>query len=140
MDPSCQGIPQTNEKGNSAPGEHPQTTNIIVNEAVVKHSLLEQNRHGWRHVVLNFTPSWFTVIMGTGIVSILIHNLPYNGHWLYWISVVIFALNVFLFGVFIAISLVRYTMFPGIWMCVLRHPVQSLFLGRITQLMTTDRG
>ncbi|KAK5099347.1 Plasma membrane sulfite pump involved in sulfite metabolism [Lithohypha guttulata] len=37
------------------------------------------NDHGWRKVVLNFTPSWFSVIMGTGIVSILLHNLPYNG-------------------------------------------------------------
>ncbi|KAK5082626.1 Plasma membrane sulfite pump involved in sulfite metabolism, partial [Lithohypha guttulata] len=36
------------------------------------------NDHGWRKVVLNFTPSWFSVIMGTGIVSILLHNLPYN--------------------------------------------------------------
>lgn len=68
--------------------------------------------------------------MGTGIVSILLHNLPYNARWLYWISVVIFALNVLLFVLFTILSLVRYTFFPGLWTAMLRHPVQSLFIGK----------
>ncbi|KAL2676711.1 hypothetical protein Neosp_010475 [[Neocosmospora] mangrovei] len=59
------------------------------------------NHRGWRRVVLGFTPSWFTVTMGTGITSILLHNLPYNGRWLYWISVVIFSLNILLFVSFL---------------------------------------
>ena len=67
--------------------------------------------------------------MGTGIVSILLHNLPYNARWLYWISVVIFCLNIFLFVFFVLISIVRYTIFRGIFAAMLRHPVQSLFLG-----------
>ena len=67
--------------------------------------------------------------MGTGIVSILLHNLPYNASWLYWISVVIFAVNVFLFVLFTIISVARYTLFPGVWSAMIRHPVQSLFLG-----------
>lgn len=67
--------------------------------------------------------------MGTGIVSILLYNLPYNGSWLYWISVIIFALNVFLFALFSLISLARYTLFRGIWIAMLNHPTQSLFLG-----------
>lgn len=46
--------------------------------------------------------------MGTGIVSILLHNLPYNATWLYWISVGFFALNIFLFSVFLLISILRY--------------------------------
>ncbi|PON20639.1 sulfite transporter Ssu1 [Trichoderma gamsii] len=41
-------------------------------------------------VVHAFVPAWFTVNMGTGIVSILLHNLPYNGTWLYWVSVIFF--------------------------------------------------
>lgn len=67
--------------------------------------------------------------MGTGIVSILLQNLPYNGSWLYWISVVVFAFNVFLFILFSVISLARYTLFRGIWTTMLNHPTQSLFLG-----------
>ncbi|PGH14602.1 hypothetical protein AJ79_02937 [Helicocarpus griseus UAMH5409] len=84
---------------------------------------------GWRKVVRNFTPSWFTVNMGTGIVSILLFGLPYNGIWLYWISVGIFGLNVVLFGIFLTISILRYTLWPEIWHVMLQHPFQSLFIG-----------
>jgi tellurite resistance protein TehA-like permease len=74
---------------------------------------------------------WFSVTMGTGIVSILLHNLPYNGIWLYWISVVIFALNVLLFTLFLVISILRYTLYPRTWSVMIRHPAQSLFLGTV---------
>lgn len=76
--------------------------------------------------------------MGTGIVSILLHNLPYNARWLYWISVVIFALNVALFILFAGISVLRYTIFRGLWTCMIQHPVQSLFLG-MSKLMRNYR-
>ncbi len=71
---------------------------------------------------------WFSVTMGTGIVSILLHNLPYNAKWLYWISVVVFVVNVALFVIFTCISVIRYTMYPEIWGAMIRHPTQSLFL------------
>lgn len=67
--------------------------------------------------------------MGTGIVSILLHNFPYNGRWLYWLSVIIFCLNILLFITFTIISAIRYTIYRGIFHAMLRHPVQSLFLG-----------
>lgn len=75
--------------------------------------------------------------MGTGIVSILLHNLPYNGRWLYWISVVIFCLNVGLFVLFLFISIVRYTVYPEIWRVMIRHPAQSLFLGTFPMGLAT---
>ena len=75
--------------------------------------------------------------MGTGIVSILIHNLPYNGVWLYWISVVLFALNVFIFINFLLLSIMRYTIYPNIWFAMIRHPAQSLFLGTFPMGLAT---
>ncbi len=75
--------------------------------------------------------------MGTGIVSILLHNLPYNDVWLYWISVVIFCLNVALFVVFFLMSLIRYTLYPEIWRAMIRHPTQSLFLGTFPMGLAT---
>lgn len=75
--------------------------------------------------------------MGTGIVSILLHDLPYNGEWLYWISVVIFALNVSLFMVFLLLSILRYAIFPEIWFAMIRHPAESLFLGTIPMGLAT---
>ena len=88
-----------------------------------------KNQHGWRRIVRNFTPSWFAVNMGTGIASILLHNLPYNGRWILYLSYIMFALNVLLFVIFLFISTLRYTLYPKIWGAMIRHPAQSLFLG-----------
>lgn len=76
-----------------------------------------------------FSFRWFTVNMGTGIVSILLHNLPYNGAWLYWISVIFFCLNLFLFILFTFISALRYLINPGLFMTMIRHPGVPLLLG-----------
>ncbi|KAE8375530.1 voltage-dependent anion channel [Aspergillus bertholletiae] len=92
-------------------------------------SQLTKHNMGWRKIVRNFTPSWFSVTMGTGIVSILLNTLPYNGRWLYWISVVIFALNVLLFTIGCVISILRYSLYPEIFKAMITHPVQAMFLG-----------
>ncbi|EYE92356.1 TDT family transporter [Aspergillus ruber CBS 135680] len=88
-------------------------------------------------MVQNFTPSWFSVIMGTGIVSTLLNVLPYNGRWLRWISIVIFALNVFLFIAGCILSLIRYTMYPKTIRAVIFHPVQAMFLGAFPMGLST---
>ena len=67
--------------------------------------------------------------MGTGIVSILLNTLPYNGQWLYWISVVLFAFNVLLFTIGCIITFLRYTLYPEIFFAMIKHPVQSMFIG-----------
>lgn len=71
---------------------------------------------------------WFIITMSTGVVSILLHQLPYNGHWLQIISVIFFVFNICLFVVFTVISCIRYTLYPQTIPAVLRHPHQSLFL------------
>ncbi|RFU25517.1 hypothetical protein B7463_g10822, partial [Scytalidium lignicola] len=96
-----------------------------------------KEHRGWRRLIRNFTPSWFSITMGTGIVSILLHNLPYNGRWLYWISVAIFCLNILLFITFLLISILRYTIYPEIWRVMIRHPAQSLFLGTFPMGLAT---
>ncbi|CZR67840.1 related to malic acid transport protein [Phialocephala subalpina] len=96
-----------------------------------------KEEEGWRKIVRNFTPSWFSVTMGTGIVSILLYNLPYNGEWLYWLSVGIFVLNVVLFVVFFLISLLRYVLYPEIFIAMIRHPGQSLFVGTFPMGLAT---
>ena len=66
--------------------------------------------------------------MGTGIVAILIHQLPYQFCGPAEISVVFLCLNVLIFLTLFVLSIVRYTLWPEIWLLMLRHPVQSLFL------------
>ncbi|KAJ5782083.1 malate permease [Penicillium paradoxum] len=96
-----------------------------------------KHEQGWRRVVRNFTPSWFAVTMGTGIVSILLHNLPYNGVWLYWISVVIFVFNVLLFATGSILTTLRYSLYPEIFLAMIQHPVQSMFIGTIPMGLAT---
>ncbi|KAM0328078.1 hypothetical protein ACHAQA_005481 [Verticillium albo-atrum] len=85
---------------------------------------------GWRRIIRNFTPSWFAVTMGTGIVSILLRNLPYNMPWIsHGVAVGFFILNIGLFSIFTIITIVRYALYPEIWTAMMVHPAQSLFLG-----------
>merc|ERR1711977_304671 len=101
------------------------------------HTRISKHNRGWRRIVRNFTPSWFSVCMGTGIVSILLHNLPYNGQWLYYLSIVVFCLNIGLFVSFFIISVIRYTLYPEIWWVMIKHPAQSLFLGTFPMALAT---
>jgi tellurite resistance protein TehA-like permease len=71
---------------------------------------------------------WFAIVMGTGIISILLYKLPYNGAWLYWISVAIFVITIALFAIFSIISALRYLCYPILWRAMITHPVESLFL------------
>ena len=66
--------------------------------------------------------------MSTGVLSVLLHQLPFNGRWLEIISFIFFALDVALFLLFTAVSALRYIRHPYIFPAVLRHPHQSLFL------------
>ncbi|KAH6666416.1 putative C4-dicarboxylate transporter/malic acid transport protein [Halenospora varia] len=83
----------------------------------------------YRRIVRNFTPSWFAITMGTGIIAVLLSKLPYNGTWLYMLSIIIFVLDIILFTLFCLISALRYIQYPEIWQAMLNHPTESLFLG-----------
>jgi tellurite resistance protein TehA-like permease len=77
----------------------------------------------------------FAVTMGTGIVSILLHALsdlyPRYHSSLRDLSIIFFVLNIAIFTVILTISVLRYTLYPATWSLMLRHPVQSLFLGTL---------
>jgi len=66
--------------------------------------------------------------MSTGVISIQLHQLPYNGHWLGIVSDIFFVLNLTLFLLFTLITFLRYLLYPRLFLVVLRHPHQSLFL------------
>lgn len=66
--------------------------------------------------------------MSTGITSVILHQLPYNGDWLQIISVIFFVLNLVLFVSFTLISCLRYALYPQLILAVLKHPHQSLFM------------
>ena len=69
--------------------------------------------------------------MGTGIVSLLFISIPFQSHWLYWLSVLFFILNTLLFTLALLASILRYTLYPAIWTVMIRDSTNSLFLGTI---------
>jgi tellurite resistance protein TehA-like permease len=75
--------------------------------------------------------------MGTGIVSILLHQNPFATQWLRIISIVVFVLNLVLFCLFTIASILRYILYPQLWGIMLRHPVQSLFVGAFPMGLST---
>ncbi|KAA1476001.1 hypothetical protein DENSPDRAFT_842864 [Dentipellis sp. KUC8613] len=81
--------------------------------------------------VRHFTPAWFAVNMGTGAVSILFQNYPYGNETdgMRVMSAIFFFLNLLLFVIFTTTTILRYIAFPDIWSLMIRHPVQSLYLG-----------
>jgi tellurite resistance protein TehA-like permease len=91
------------------------------------------NKHdlGWRRIVRNFSPSWFSVTMGTGIVSVIFISIPYPAHWLTSLSLTFFILNALLFSLAFLTSVLRYTLYPEIWTVMIQDPINSLFLGTI---------
>ncbi|KAJ9622817.1 Plasma membrane sulfite pump involved in sulfite metabolism [Knufia peltigerae] len=75
--------------------------------------------------------------MGTGIVSILLNQFPYPARWLYWLSIVVFALNVVLFLLFTLVICVRGILWPKTWTLVTQRPAQRLYIGCIPTAMST---
>lgn len=70
--------------------------------------------------------------MGTGIVATLLQSIPFKHAFLHYSSIVFFAFNAGLFFLFSAISLVRYTVYPGIFKVTMQDPNNSLFMATIT--------
>lgn len=67
--------------------------------------------------------------MGTGITSILLHQLPYQFDGLQYIGVVIYVFNIVLFVGITFCTLLRYILYPETCLLMLKHSTQSLFLG-----------
>ncbi|KAI9068272.1 hypothetical protein FKP32DRAFT_1600624 [Trametes sanguinea] len=85
----------------------------------------------WRERIRHFTWAWHAVIMGTGVVSALLHNLPYDNDSLALkvAALVVFLINLVLFVFVCTCTVLRYIMFPEVWHLMLTHPAQSLFIG-----------
>jgi tellurite resistance protein TehA-like permease len=118
-DPAGDGIPPGNT---SEEDEFASSVSDQVLKPVSKYDV------GWRRVVRNFSPSWFSVTMGTGICSLLLITIPFQASWLYWLSVVFFVLNAILFTLAIIVSFLRYTLYPQIWKVMIRDQTMVLFI------------
>lgn len=85
-----------------------------------------------REVIRHFTPNWFTLNMGTGIAFLTLHNLNVKLIPVQTLIVkVLWFTDIFFFLLFSFLFIARAALFPDVMKLMLRHPVQSMFLGAI---------
>lgn len=82
-------------------------------------------------VVRQFTPNWFTVTMGTGILSVTLAGMAWDVPGRLAVAEGLWLAGGALWGLFAALFLGRLLCFPETVGPLLRHPVQSMFLGAI---------
>ena len=108
-----------------------KTSSPDRNQSDAELRYVSKESRGWRRIVRNFSPSWFSVTMGTGVVATIFISFPWKANWLYYISIIFFVLNVVLFTAAFIISLMRYLIWREIWTVMIQDPNSSLFLGTI---------
>ncbi|KVO39592.1 TDT family transporter [Burkholderia ubonensis] len=81
--------------------------------------------------VRQFTPNWFAMTMGNGIVSLVLAGLPLHFGGQRALASALWAIDIVLYLAFAAMLAARAIRFPETIRPLLRHPVQSMFLGAV---------
>lgn len=89
------------------------------------------DRHPLIEIVRQFTPNWFTVTMGTGILALAIERLPQRGALLHALAESLWLLNVLLFAACALMYAARWLLFTAEARRVFAHGTMSLFFGAV---------
>lgn len=81
--------------------------------------------------IRHFTPNWFAVTMGTGVLALVLAHLPWKLPGLALLAEGLWLFGVLLFALFSLLFLLRLAVFRETLWPMLLHPVQSMFLGAI---------
>jgi C4-dicarboxylate transporter/malic acid transport protein len=90
-----------------------------------------------KNVIVNFTPSFFSINMGTGILSILLQTAPHQFYGEKYIGIALYFINIALFLLFLTFTICRNIMFPWVIKLLLRHPTQCMFIGTLPMGLAT---
>ena len=91
----------------------------------------------WHDLIRQFTPNWFTVCMGTGIVSMVLAELQGLHAWFWQLGAGLWQLNLILFALFSALYGLRWVLYPQEAKQIFQHSSMSLFLGTIPMALAT---
>ncbi|MBI3582096.1 MAG: TDT family transporter [Nitrospinae bacterium] len=107
----------------------PAKTAIPSVERQAPSSLLE--------IVRQFTPNWFTVTMGTGILALALNQIPLAVPGLRVAAEGLWVLNIFLFLLISSLYAARWILFFNQARRIFGHSVMSMFLGAIPMGLAT---
>lgn len=97
-----------------------------------------QQRHD---VIRQFTPNWFTVTMGTGVVALILAEFSFLSQSINTLATLLWQINIGLFCVFSVLYLLRWLIYPHEARHIFTHSSMALFLGTIPMgLATTING
>ncbi|OTG84609.1 C4-dicarboxylate ABC transporter [Acinetobacter sp. ANC 5054] len=88
-------------------------------------------------LIRHFTPNWFTVVMGTGVVALILPELPFGAVWMWSLGASLWQVNVAVFILFSVLYICRWILFPKEAKQIFQHPVMCLFLGAIPMALAT---
>ncbi|RKT98703.1 C4-dicarboxylate ABC transporter [Burkholderia sp. Nafp2/4-1b] len=81
--------------------------------------------------VRQFTPNWFAVTMGNGVILLILESLPSYSTLQSDFAFALWCANAALYTFFIAMFAGRCVIFPKTIKPLFHHPIQSMFLGAI---------
>jgi C4-dicarboxylate transporter/malic acid transport protein len=81
--------------------------------------------------IRQFTPNWFAMTMGNGIVSLVLAALPQSFPGQHALAVSLWCVDIVLYAVFTAMFAARWIFYPETIGPLLHHPLQSMFLGTL---------
>ena len=81
--------------------------------------------------IRQFTPNWFAMTMGNGIVSLVLAALPLSFPGQHALAVSLWCVDVVLYALFTAMFAARWIFYPETIKPLLHHPLQSMFLGTL---------
>ena len=87
--------------------------------------------------IRQFTPNWFTVTMGTGILALAVNQFPAAIPGLHAAGQTLWLLNILLFSLFSALYVARWVLFPTEARRIFGHSVMSMFFGAIPMGLAT---
>ncbi|RKG37128.1 TDT family transporter [Acinetobacter rongchengensis] len=90
-----------------------------------------------KEVIRQFTPNWFTVVMGTGVVALILPEFPFAQALLWQLAVLLWQFTSLLFVTFATLYILRWLIYPQEAKQIFSHPSMALFLGAIPMGLAT---
>ena len=90
-----------------------------------------------REIIRQFTPNWFTVSMGTGVVALALNQFPLNFPGLHQVGAALWMVNIVIFMVCTQLYTARWIFFTRDAIRIFDHPVMPMFLGAIPMGLAT---
>ncbi len=89
------------------------------------------SRPRWLENIRQFTPNWFAVTMGTGVIFLVLNALPIDAPLKTLAAAWIWRLDIVVYAMFAVMFTGRFVLFGDTLRPMLHHPLQSLFLGTL---------